>query len=105
MYVRAHRWKGMEDTLDECIDDTMRTLDQMCFSSQYYMMLALYTNGLFLAVIGMEMMIRSDYNLWADPAFTPILVFVVVAAAITERLLLFMAKRVSQSTYLHNLFS
>ena len=86
----------MEDTLDECIDDTMRTLDQMCFSSQYYMMLALYTNGLFLAILGMQMMLRSDYNLWSDPAFTPILIFVVVTASVTERFLLFMAKAVSK---------
>eukprot|EP00952_Eustigmatos_sp_NYUAD-ZCMA_P013437 53312-Eustigmatos_ZCMA.PRE.1 len=60
---RETRWKGMEDTLDECIDDSMRTLDQMCFSSQYYTMLAMYVNGLFFAVLGMEMMIRSDYNI------------------------------------------
>ena len=31
---RETRWKGLEDSLDECIDETMRTIDQMCFSSQ-----------------------------------------------------------------------
>jgi hypothetical protein len=31
---RETRWKGLEDSLDECIEEGMRTLDQMCFSSQ-----------------------------------------------------------------------
>ena len=36
---RETRWEGLEDSLDECIDESVRTLDQMCFSSQYYMMM------------------------------------------------------------------
>merc|ERR1711871_1570958 len=36
---RETRWKGLEDSLDECIEEGMRTLDQMCFSSQYYLMI------------------------------------------------------------------
>ena len=27
---RETRWKGLEDSLDECIDESVRTLDQMC---------------------------------------------------------------------------
>lgn len=26
---RETRWKGLEDSLDECIDESMRTLDQV----------------------------------------------------------------------------
>ena len=40
---RETRWKGLEDSLDECIDESVRTLDQMCFSSQYYMMMTVLT--------------------------------------------------------------
>ena len=40
---RETRWKGLEDSLDECIDESVRTLDQMCFSSQYYMMMTVPT--------------------------------------------------------------
>ena len=40
---RETRWKGLEDSLDECIDESVRTLDQMCFSSQYYMMMTVRT--------------------------------------------------------------
>merc|ERR1719498_932883 len=59
---RETRWKGMEDSLDECIDESLRTLDQMCFSSQYYMMMTVHVNGIFMFVIGVEMMLRAEYN-------------------------------------------
>jgi hypothetical protein len=36
---REWRWKGIEESLDECIDEGMRTLDQQCFSSQWYFMM------------------------------------------------------------------
>jgi hypothetical protein len=44
---RETRWKGLEDSLDECIDESVRTLDQMCFSSQYYMMMTVLTQRVF----------------------------------------------------------
>lgn len=43
---RELRWKGLEDNLDECIDESLRSMDQMCFSSQFYMMLTLHVNGI-----------------------------------------------------------
>jgi hypothetical protein len=91
---RETRWKGMEDTLDECIEDGMRTIDQMCFSSQYYMMLALYTNGLTFMVLGLEMQLRGKYNMWADPVFMVILSFVCGVAYVAEKLLLWLALQV-----------
>jgi len=30
---REQRWKGMADDLDECIEESRRTIDNMCFSS------------------------------------------------------------------------
>ncbi|CAN0150107.1 unnamed protein product [Laminaria digitata] len=56
---RETRWKGLEDSLDECIDESMRTLDQMCFSSQYYMMMTVHVNGIVYFVLGVQMMIRK----------------------------------------------
>ena len=40
--------EDLEDSLDECIDESVRTLDQMCFSSQYYMMMTVLTAASFL---------------------------------------------------------
>lgn len=91
---REARWKGMEDTLDECIEDSLRTLDQMCFSSQYYMMMAMYVNGMVFILLGLEMMIRNDYNLWSDPAFYIIFTYTLIMAYVAEKLILFLANQV-----------
>jgi len=96
---RETRWKGMEDTLDECINDSMRSLDQMCFSSQYYFMLSLYMNGLMLVVLGMEMMIRNDYGMWSDPVMLILLIFILCVAYLSENILKILSVWVS-STHL-----
>merc|ERR1712054_414489 len=59
---RETRWKGLEDSLDECIEEGMRTLDQMCFSSQYYLMISIHITGILLVTFGTEMMLRQQYN-------------------------------------------
>ena len=63
---RETRWKGLEDSLDECIDESVRTLDQMCFSSQYYMMLTVLVNGIMMFIFGMQMMVQAEYNVFGD---------------------------------------
>ena len=60
---RETRWKGLEDSLDECIEESMRTMDQMCFSSQFYMMMTIHVNGIMYMVLAIEMMIRAQYNM------------------------------------------
>ena len=41
-------WKGLErkDTQDECIEESLRSMDQMCFSSQYYMLNTIHVNAM-----------------------------------------------------------
>ena len=68
---RETRWKGFEDSLDECIEEGMRTLDQMCFSSQYYVMITLHSTAMLLFLCGIEGFLRSGegntyYNVWGD---------------------------------------
>jgi hypothetical protein len=65
---REARWKGMEEKLDECIDEGVRTLDQMCFSSQFYFMNMIHTSGIMFFIFGLEMIIRAKYNFFGDPA-------------------------------------
>jgi len=63
-------WRGLErNTLDESIDEDLRTLDHLCFSNQYYMMLFIHTSGIMYFVFGTEMIIRAKYNPFGDPAF------------------------------------
>jgi len=81
---RETRWKGLEDSLDECIDESMRTMDQMCFSSQFYMMMTIHVNGIMYFILGVEMMIRSEYNLFGDPAMMAIVSFTVSVSLLTK---------------------
>ncbi|CAM9251995.1 unnamed protein product, partial [Phaeothamnion confervicola] len=92
---RETRWKGLEDSLDECIDESMRTLDQMCFSSQYYMMMAVHVCGILYFVLGAQMMLRQNYNMWGDPAALLLVPFVLAAALVTAWLLLWLALKVN----------
>ena len=55
---REVRWKGMEDSLDECIEDDLRKMDQMCFSSQYFTMLTVQFTGITFIVQAFEIYFR-----------------------------------------------
>ena len=73
---RETRWKGLEDSLDECIEEGMRTLDQMCFSSQYYLMITCHTTSIIMGVCGIEGLLRASetetyYNVWGDRMTIP----------------------------------
>lgn len=79
---RETRWKGMEGSLDECIDEEMRTLDQMCFSSQYYLMLTVAVSGIFMFMLAVEIQLRWQYNLFQDPATAIIVLYSLVCCAL-----------------------
>ncbi|KAL3798696.1 hypothetical protein HJC23_004447 [Cyclotella cryptica] len=87
-FQREVSWKGLENNaMDECIEESLRSIDHVCFSSQYYMMNTIHVNGIVYFVMGVEMMARANYNLFADPAMLPIFATVVVCS-MTVRLLM-----------------
>ena len=88
---RESRWKGLEDSLDECIDESARTMDQMCFSSQFYMMTTIQVNGIIYMVLGIEMMARANYNLFGDPAMPMLIGIVLISSFIVKKILLCVA--------------
>ncbi|RLN47833.1 hypothetical protein BBJ28_00001738 [Nothophytophthora sp. Chile5] len=88
---REQRWKGLETNLDECIDESLRTLDQMCFSSQFFMMCTVHITGIVFFVVAIEIMARASYNLFGDPAMPLLLAFVLAAAVFVRSLVLFVA--------------
>ncbi|KAF1783536.1 Immunoglobulin E-set [Phytophthora cactorum] len=90
---REKRWKGMEPNLDECIDEGLRTLDQMCFSSQFFMMCTIHITGIVFFVVGIEIMARASYNLFGDPAMPLLLAFVLAASVFVRALVMFLAVR------------
>ncbi|CAM9092103.1 unnamed protein product, partial [Ectocarpus fasciculatus] len=91
---RECRWKGMEDTLDECLDETVRTLDQMCFSSQFYFMLTVHVSGIIYFVFGIEIMLRWEYNAFSDTAAMAIIFYLIACAIFLEIFFLYIAKTV-----------
>ncbi|POM73577.1 Hypothetical protein PHPALM_9561 [Phytophthora palmivora] len=90
---REQRWKGLEPNLDECIDEGLRTLDQMCFSSQFFMMCTIHITGIVFFVVGIEIMARASYNLFGDPAMPLLLAFVLASSAFVRALVMFLAVR------------
>lgn len=88
---REQRWKGLEPNLDECIDENLRTLDQMCFSSQFFMMCTVHITGVVFFVVAIEIMARAEYNLFGDPAMPILLAFVLCCAMLVRRVALFLA--------------
>ena len=91
---RECRWKGLEDSLDECIDESLRTLDQMCFSSQYYMMMTVHVNGIFMFVFGVEIMLRAEYNFLGDQAALSVIPFVIWSSIFIRKLVLYLAIKI-----------
>ncbi len=88
---RESRWKGTEDSLDECIDESMRTLDQMCFSSQFYLSMTIHANGIVFFVLGVEMMARANHNFFGDPATLILSIFVLLTSWLVKKLLIWSA--------------
>ena len=94
-YQREVWWKGLEsNTLDECIEESLRSIDQLCFSSQYYMLNTIHVNAIVYFVIGVEMMTRANYNLFGDPAMIVILAAVIMCSAAIRAVMIWIAKSV-----------
>ncbi|GFH60968.1 hypothetical protein CTEN210_17444 [Chaetoceros tenuissimus] len=85
---RETKWKGFEDSLDECISDSVRTMDHMCFSSQFYMMMTIHVNGILYLVLGIQMISRARHNLFGDPATPLIIGVLVLTTAILKKILI-----------------
>lgn len=95
-HQREYAWRGFErNTLDECIEEDLRTIDHLCFSGQYYMILFLHTAGIIYFVLGSEMIIRSEYNPFGDPATLLIVSCVFLASGIVKFSLLWIALKIN----------
>jgi len=86
-------WKGLEtNTLDECIEKSLRSMDQLCFSSQYYMLNTIHVNAMIYFVMGVEMMTRAKYTVFGDPAMFPIIASILLCSVATKLLLTWIAR-------------
>jgi hypothetical protein len=66
---RSHKWLNRK-RLDRSIIHSWRSIDNFCFSSQYYFVISLSTWGIIYLYLGMTTMLRNAYNPFADPMLT-----------------------------------
>jgi hypothetical protein len=87
-------WKGFEEnTSDECIDVSLRSIDQMCFSSQYYMLNTMHLNAMLYFILGIEMITRAKYTVFGDPIVLPLATSIVLFSVAVKMLLTLIASR------------
>jgi hypothetical protein len=85
---REERWKLCEKEQDESIDKNLRALDQLCFSTQFYFINGVHAIGLVFVVFAIEMMILSNYNMFADPMLVAILLYLLIGGRMIKLFLL-----------------
>ncbi|OQR94449.1 hypothetical protein ACHHYP_01279 [Achlya hypogyna] len=92
---REKRWKGLEHNLDECIEESLRHLDQLCFSSQFHFMCGVQTAGILSLVLAIEIMVRNNYNMFGDPAALAIVPFMGATCYCVRRICLFLIQKLA----------
>jgi len=73
--TRENRWAMGAATVDESISEGLQTLDLLCFSSQYYFLVSLFSFGMLLSMFAMTVFLRKNFNFLGDPV-TPIIFLV-----------------------------
>ena len=60
---RTRRWVGLDTAINEELPSDLRTLDQMCFSTQFYFLGALHASGIVMAVLGYMLVLHKGHNM------------------------------------------
>ena len=76
--VRENRWMLHSTLLDESISEGFQTLDMLCFSSQYYFIMTLFTFGMMFIILAIEIYLRYNYNPFADPIACLLIVLMII---------------------------
>lgn len=88
---RETRWQLASHSVDASISEYLQTADMLCFSSQYYFVLALHTWGMILTIFGIVIMLRKEYDMFADWVFLFIFLVMWTMLGLLKRVLLLMA--------------
>ena len=73
--IRTMKWIPNNIKLDKSLNIQHRSLDNLCFSYQFYFISTFIIIGICFVTIGISIMIRNNYIFFADPVFFP-LVFI-----------------------------
>merc|ERR1711865_318564 len=87
MEAREVRWKADELAGPELnvFPEPVRTIHQMCFSSQFFFMMVIHVIGIFCTVFGFAHLLRSGVNPFLDMMFPMCTAVVFLAAGLVEK--------------------
>jgi hypothetical protein len=77
---RQKKWMNQE-SFSRSIIHSWRSLDNMSFSQQFYYVSSLMTWGIIYLVLGMTILVRNQYNPFADPV---LMIFIMMISVITS---------------------
>jgi len=71
---RKERWILHEfESLDRSLPPVYRSIDQLCFSSQYYFVVLIHLVGMAMCMVGFECVFNNGFNLFQD-AMSPVVI-------------------------------
>jgi hypothetical protein len=85
---RVNMWMGLEEYESEWLETTLRSLDKMAFTSQFFFMVTFHTSGMLLTILGCEMIFRSAYNIFSDGFGIPLIFLTTLCMWIGTKILL-----------------
>jgi len=83
--TRKTSWVLDDKTINTKIDPEFRKLDKLCFSSQYYFIMTIYSSGVCFGLIGITTVILNNSNLFGDIASAPIIAFIFIICYLVEK--------------------
>ncbi|CAL1150205.1 unnamed protein product, partial [Cladocopium goreaui] len=75
--IRTTDWKGRDNILDQTLSPHVRSIDQMCFSDQFYFVNLLQTVGVMSLIFGMQVTFEAQWNMFEDPATPAVLAYAI----------------------------
>lgn len=84
---RGVAWIGQNYVKDRTIDINFRSLDNMCFSEQFYFVGSVTIAGIIFFVLGVTIMIRQQYIFFSDPVIYAVFPFLYFTIMPSQRLL------------------
>ena len=88
-YSRQQRWTLDCPNVDESLRETAQSIDSMSFSSQYYFLVSYVAMGMFINLLGMTILLRSEgYNLLGDPVMPIIVVMILILCEVLQRIII-----------------
>lgn len=84
---RRAAWRGNEQQVNRMLEESIQSLDQLCFSSQHFFVQTLYVAGLTQVVLGVQTLLWCEtYNFASDLGLMPTLLVTYGLCVLLERL-------------------